>query len=380
MDGNEYTVFRAAGKLTKHTRDSMLLGDLTNVELSKWTDGSDIIVTWNGTNFITLGYRNQDNGQIVYYTSGDPDYQAVVSFNEWDGAWCESLKAYLCLGTLFVNSATPNDSSTVYFHAETTIDPGTAADLTLYTWSFALDFPVIQADIDGAGAAQNTYWSGTPTEKTYTFTASTLMLTDSDDDEVTLGSGLDLDGTMYQGGYNLSPLTTDQYTVDTQWQAFDADIYYTWCTGTDEWNQLVAVIDSNGDFVSFDAPISFSYTHSTANDVNGDSSQNNKKFRIEYDGFSVNIPWDFDETADEWVPQINIKDGTAMGPNGDDYVIKGVEEALIMSPVINPSGITFSNEENVGEPTLTYDATKTALVGDVPTTAELKVIKGELID
>ncbi|MEJ2039342.1 MAG: hypothetical protein P8X55_10450, partial [Desulfosarcinaceae bacterium] len=166
MDGNAYTVFRAAGKLTKHTRDSMLLGELTNVELSKWTDSGDVIVAWNGTDFIKLGYRNQDNGQVVYYTTSDPEYHATVAFSEWDGAWCESLKAYLRLGTLFAGDATPNDGTTVYYHAETTIDPGTATDLTLYTWSFALDFPVDQTDIDGADEAQNTYWSGDPTMKT----------------------------------------------------------------------------------------------------------------------------------------------------------------------------------------------------------------------
>ncbi|MEJ2040357.1 MAG: hypothetical protein P8X55_15730, partial [Desulfosarcinaceae bacterium] len=198
--------------------------------------------------------------------------------------------------------------------------------------------------------------------------------------EATLGSGLDLDGTMFQGGYNLSPLTTEMYTAQTQWQAFDAEIYYTWSTGPEEWTQFVSVIDSNGDFVSFDPPVSFSYTHSTANDVNGDSTQNGKKFRIEYDGFSVNIPVDFDETTEEWEPQINIKDGTLMGPNGNDYVIKGIEEALIMSAVADPSGISFSSEESVGEPTLTYDASKTAMVGAVPASAELMVIKGELID
>jgi hypothetical protein len=372
MDGNAYTVFRAAGKLTKHTRSSMVLGDLTGMELSKWSDGSDTIVTWNGSSFIKLGYRNQDNGQIVYYVSGDPEYLATVTFQQWEGAWCEALKAYLRLGN--VSSST----DTVYYHAETTLDPGEATDMTLYTWSFTLDAPISQTDINGAAAAEGAYWGATPTKKTFNFTSSTMMLTDAEGDSVVLGSGLDLTGTNYEWGYHIGPLTTDPYTVDTHWQAHESDVYYTWNTGTDEWNQYVTLIDANGDFVSFDAPISFAYTHSTANDVNGDGAYDGKKFRLEYDGFSVNMPWEFDEASGEWQPLINIKDGTLMGPGGDDYAIKGVEESLIMTAV-SGAGITFDNETDVGAPTLTYDATKTAQVGAVPTTAQLKVIKGEVI-
>ncbi len=383
MDGNTYTVFRSAGKLTKHTRASMLLSDLTGVELSKWSDGADTIVTWNGTSFIKLGYRNQDNGQIVYYTADDTtNYHADVTFQQWEGAWCEALKAFLRMGNICFendgNTRTPSDSDTVNYHAETTLDPSEATDMTLYTWSFTLDAPIDQTDINGAGAAESSYWSS-PTEKTFTFTAATMMLTDVDADEVTLGSSLDLTGTNYQWGYHIGPLTTTQYDSSNHWQANDADTYYTWNTGADEWNQYVTLIDANGDFVSFDAPISFAYTHATADDVNADSTYNGKKFRLEYDGFSVNMPWEFDEASGEWQPLINIKDGTQMGPTGAEYVIKGVEESLIMTAV-SGTGITFSSETNVGEPTLTYDATKTALVGAVPTTAQLKVIKGEVLE
>jgi hypothetical protein len=381
MDDNEYTVFRSSGKLTKHTQSEMELGDLTDVELSKWSDGEDTIVAWNGTNFVKVGYRSMENGQIVYYTESDPEFEDTVTFEQWEGAWCEALKAYLRLGNICKNSdgsdRVPSDSDTVYYHAETTLDPSTATNMTLYTWSFTLDAPITQSDIDGAMVAEGNHWMS-PTESTFTFDATTMMLSDGDGDEVVISSNLDLDGSNYQWGYHISPLTTDQYTEENQWQAHEAEVYYSWNTGTDDWNQYVTLIDGNGDFVSFDAPESFTYTHSTANDVNGDSTHDGKTFRIEYDGFSVNIPWEFDDETDEWQPLINIKDGTEMGP-ANAYVIKGIEESLLMT-VVDGTGITFSNETNVGEPTLTYDATKTAQVGAVPTTAELKVIKGELID
>lgn len=395
MDGTEYTVFRSAGKLTKHTASNMPLSDLDGVELSKNTCNesgcSDQIVAWDSDSdaFIALGARDQSNGQITYYVDGDPDYQAVVSFQQWEGAWCEALKAYLRLGSLYFDgngdAAVPTDASTVYYHTEQTLNPSEAEDLILHTWSFTLDLPIDQAVIDGANAAQNAYWSS-QTEKAFYFDAETMML--YADAEHTLpvtmtDAGLNLAGTNFQWGYHIGPLTTAQYFSDHspfQWQANDADVYYTWNTGVDQWNQYVTVEDAEGNFASFDPPLSFAYTHTTANDANGDATHDGKKFRIEYDGFSLNMPWAFDEASGEWQPLINIADGTQLTDSeNNNYVIKGIEEALIMSEVEDPSGITFEETE-VGPPTLEYDATQTALVGAVPTAVELRVIKGEVIE
>lgn len=95
-------------------------------------------------------------------------------------------------------------------------------------------------------------------------------------------------------GYHIGPLTIDQFSAENNWQAHNAETYYTWNTGTDDWNQFVSVVDANGDYAAFQPPLSFACIHATANDVNNDSTYNNKKFRLEYDGFSVNIPWEYD--------------------------------------------------------------------------------------
>jgi hypothetical protein len=393
MDGNEFTVFRSSGKLTKHTQASMLLSALDGVELSKWSCSGtcqDTVVAWESDTdqFLTLGYRNS-NGQIVYYVDGqDAEYHTAVTFQQWEGAYCESLQAYLRLGNLYFDNSnggatTPTDASTVYYHIEQTLNPSTASAIDgvpLYTWEFTMSTPIGQTEVDNYDTDFSNYW-GSQSEKTFYFDAATMMLTDGSSNPITLGS-LDIDtDSNLNFGYHIGPLTTAHYYENASpyvFEAQEAPVYYSWNTGSDDWNQLVTVKDSNGDFVSFDAPISFSYTHTTANDVNGVSTYNGKTFRLQYDGFSVQIPWNYDETTDEWEPFINIADGTPMGPNGDDYVIKATEESLVMTEIADPS-ITFPSN-SVGEPTLTYDATKTALVGDAPITAELKVIKGEVLE
>jgi len=92
---------------------------------------------------------------------------------------------------------------------------------------------------------------------------------------------------------------------------------------------VATVKDSQGDYVAFTAPLRFSYTHSTANDINGESTQG-KMFSLEYDGFELRVPWEYDETAGEWQPLLNLKDGTEITDGSTTYVVKGVEEGLMI--------------------------------------------------
>jgi hypothetical protein len=370
----------------------MTLGDLTNVELSKYScdqNGcTDRTVRWNGSHFERIGHRDQQTGQIVYDQT--PTTLTDPAFQQWEGAWCEPLKAYLRLGGLYyaqngTQTNTPTNASTVYYDTQATVTPTEAAALQgvpLYTWSFTLGTygqPISQSDVTNANTAQSSYW-GHEVEKTFYFDPDDMMLKDNVGNAASIAGLTIPDGSFMQGGYQFGPLTTTHYYNNQSpyiWEANNAATYYTWSSGSDQWNQYITVRDAGGNLVAFDPPISFTYTHTTANDANSSSAFNEKKFRIEYDGFQVNIPWYFDEQSAQWVPQININDVTLMGPNGDEYVIKGMEQALIMSEVSDPGSLTYSE---VGAPELTYDATKTALVGTVPTGVELKVIKGEVIE
>jgi hypothetical protein len=389
MDGNEYTVFLANGKLTKHSKARIRLSELSDMELSKWdcseSGCSDVIITWNGSNFIKKGERNQNNGMIDYCEDGQSGCNDTVPFEKWDGAWCEALRATLRLGNLHFdesgNSRDPVGDDWVFYHSEQTVTPEIATalgNLTLYTWEFTMD-PISETTVANYNTDRNNYWSSPPTEKTFTFDAANLMLEDAGGDPVTLADLTIPEDSDLRHGYHIGPLTTTQYTENNFWQAHEADDdYYTWNTGNNEWNQFATLINnSDNSFVSFSAPIVFSYTHITENDINGDPTYNEMKFRMEYDGFSVHIPWKFDKDTDEWAPQINIKDGVRMG-DSNQYVIKATDESLIME-ALDEEPVTTFPENSVGEPDLVYDATKTAQVGAIPVDAELKVIKGEPI-
>jgi hypothetical protein len=374
-----YTLVKVGGKLTKHTRASIALSALNGVEISVWDQGADLVVVWDAAEetFKKIGTRNMQNGQIQYL---DPAaYQNYTFPNEWSGGYCNALSANLPLGRL-----TPANSDTVYYNTQETVSGKLASDLTLYYWGFALPQPITQDALNNAEAAYQAYFAaGPPVKKTYTFDATANVLRDSESNEILIGAGLSLlAGTKYHNGYNLFPMTTDDtYDATNCWSIQDSEVYYTWTTGNNQWNQFTTARDADGALTVFDPPLSFTYQHQTANDVNADATHNGRTFKLDFDGSNLQVPWSFDAAAGEWWPTFGLKDGTVLtDANGHSYVLKAVEEALIMADAADPSlAEDLVIDMTVEPPSIAYDASKTALVGDVPSDAVLKVIKGELV-
>ncbi len=380
--GEEYTLFGVRGKLTRHSKATVTLGDITGAEIFVWdeTNHQDNIVAWNGSGFVKLGTRDQQ-GQVTYL--GTPT--AYTFSNTWDGGWCDALKAWLPLGTL----TSPDNGTVVPYHTDQTVFPSQAQNLTLYFFGFALDAPITQSVIDGASVAMNSYWSN-PTKKTYYFDAANMVLREGGPtgEPVILGADLDLSNSGFSNGYTMDPLTTNSSFTTSNWSGiYDEDTFYSWSTGPQDWNQFWTVKDSTGSYVAFDPPIRLKYTHQTANDLNGDSTYDGKLFSMEYDGNHLDVPGKYDAQAEEWVPLFNLKDGTVLqAADGAsvEYVVKGVEESLVMRQVTDPTVLSALEtslpfDETLDAPDIVFDETKSALVGDMPTGVTLKVIKGELV-
>jgi len=140
-------------------------------------------------------------------------------------------------------------------------------------------------------------------------------------------------------------VATDPVTlgISDPWEMWNQDTYYTYETGQNEWNQYATLITGEGVPVEFDDPINFFYTHSTANDADGNSTYDGKKVFLTYGGDRNlwGIPGheadlDGDGNGDRWYPLFSIADGAVMGPNGDEYVIKAVDMELFMTISSDP--------------------------------------------
>lgn len=379
-----YTVVKKRGVLKKHTAATITLAELQGVEISYWNNGTDAVISWDGSVFNKIGTRNNQNGQIEYAAGG------VVTFNEWDGGWCESMRAFLPLGRLYKddegNTTTPTGASTIQYHTEQTINPGDVSDMTLYYGDFTLDLPITNAVLEGAMEAQQAFWQQERTIQTLFFDASELVLkeTNASGEAVIFPAGLTIpENSSYNWGYSLMPLVTNSsITGATWWQAHDETTYYSWRTGNDQWQHFTTLKDADGNYVAFDPPLRATYTHSNANDVNwstgeADVSSNGKKFNIEYNGFELQIPWSFNADAGEWTPMFNLADGTVVTSGGVNYVIKGIDEALIMESLPSPPAAAAALEIiAIDPPTIVYDATVTDQVGDPSTVADAEIPAG----
>lgn len=380
MDSDDaYEVFTVGGKLIKHTRQQVTLGDLADVEMSKWECPEepssdpcwDDVVAWDA-----VDERFEKVGERSEATDWNTDYEAdgvgdeVTFENDWESAWCDAMRANFQIGALYASGDPVTSDTVVYYYSEEVITPATAGD--------------VPTTFDYWGPGIGEEWSETPTRKVYTWDPDTMLLKEGDTALLDESEGEEAYGT------HLSPLVlSDAYDASNWWEAYNAAEYYSWQTGTQEWNQFTTIKRVSDDtYVSFDQPLRLNYTHANAYDANWDTGDadvagNGKMFNVEWDGSELHIPWEFDPVRNDWWPMFNLRDGVRMTADSVNYRVKATEEALIMKEVdAGTYGTDLTPDVSLDSVTLEWDGD---VVGDVadPSTvadAELKVIKGELIE
>ncbi len=151
-------------------------------------------------------------------------------------------------------------------------------------------------------------------------------------EQVGLADGEEPEGGPYMWGMRSGPMVTDTSELEFVHDIWDLDVYYSYETGHNPWNQFQALKDSTQTFVSFDPPMQFLYTHSEDNDRNDSDEYAGQSFFLEYNGPGElwGIPFvagDFEGADDfeRWFPAFNIEDGVLMGPEGTEYVIRAIE-------------------------------------------------------
>ncbi|MDJ0783490.1 MAG: hypothetical protein QNJ22_16055 [Desulfosarcinaceae bacterium] len=386
-NGVEYEVKQVAGKLIKHEQKTITLAQLTNVELSTWecTEAScfDVVFSWNGSDFRTLGVRSEaTDWQLDSNGAGE-----LVTFeNEWEGAWCQSLQSFLPLGTL----ESPNDNTLLYYHAETTVVPGSD------------EFNAIAGD-----ALALKFWDWELAQWTdYSWDKETLLLYQGD----TVQSAAEINNGDTSYGELRPMVAADvQATIaNDPHLVWEQEVFYSWRTGAEEWNKLTILQDLEGDYVPFDAPLQLSYEHAKAYDLNyfdGEAADPNEGriFNFDYDGFELHLPWVFDEASGEWGPVVNLRDSgdsdlVLDGGDGEEYVLKGWEEELRMAQVeaddpdyddiVGLAALDTEAESfDVAAPTIAEDLDEQVATifadsefWEKPTGVDVEVIKGELVE
>ncbi len=384
-----YNIFIAGGKLVKHTKKELTLGDIKNVPLDWWdpTGGSNYRVVWTGTEFSKVAVLNDTTWMWEDITPTPLDLTALywTELNFWSQSLGGNVQVKLddpadttddCVpdtttGT-FDCSGSASDTTKVVFFSEDMVYPDQLTqDLNLVCFENCPD----PSNINGAtpyftdstpeSPSNILYQDVAPSSATnyaFTFDAAGMVLKYSGSNVVLTSADSPNEWGVTSGPLfvpttdNLNALACDWDTTGSTtcaWQAWsNLSEFYTWETGLNEWNRFTALKDANNNFLTFDPPLPVEYTHTQTDTTKPDYKYNGSKFYLEYNGFGdlFGIPgkcvdWDSgeDESCDEtsrWVPELTIPDGSEVVDSTDGtttYLVKALEKEQRMKAVATTS-------------------------------------------
>jgi len=304
--GDNYTVRSWGGKLSKWTKKTVTLASIKNIPLT-WMDGSDNYkqkrVYWNGSNFIIDGEANSTTymmEDVSETTLTLNSTTAPYGFHFYSQALGGDGSLQLTYGT-YPNHTTPSapsGSTNVNFNTRESVFPGDSVPSKLACYSQCPN-PATLASGDQQTAFYN--FQGTDNASAtnaymYSFdnttngmvlkqdndSASAVLASANQNFEWGLQSGILFDNTT--ANYNSLRCSWDNNSI-CPWDArTDLSSFYTWETGTQDWNKLTILLASDNSSVRFDPPMSVKYTHSGTSSNTG-KSYDNVSFYLEYGGF-----------------------------------------------------------------------------------------------
>ncbi|HEB76493.1 MAG TPA: hypothetical protein ENJ04_09100 [Nitrospirae bacterium] len=389
-----YNIFIAGGKLVKHTKKELTLGDIKNVPLDWWdpTGGSNYRVVWTGTEFSKVAVLNDTTWMWEDITPTPLDLTALywTELNFWSQSLGGNVQVKLddpadttddCVpdtttGT-FDCSGSASDTTKVVFFSEDMVYPDQLTqDLNLVCFENCPD----PSNINGAtpyftdstpeSPSNILYQDVAPSSATnyaFTFDAAGMVLKYSGSNVVLTSADSPNEWGVTSGPLfvpttdNLNALACDWDTTGSTtcaWQAWsNLSEFYTWETGLNEWNRFTALKDANNNFLTFDPPLPVEYTHTQTDTTKPDYKYNGSKFYLEYNGFGdlfgipgkcVDLDSGEDESCDEtsrWVPELTISDGSEVVDSTDGtttYLVKALEKEQRMKAVAttNCSGLS----------------------------------------
>jgi hypothetical protein len=413
-----YQVLVSGGKLKKHTRKTLTLGEIVNIplDLSEFDQatGTDnqFRVLWDGAKLSKIAKMNKTNYTWENITPTDIDMNALryPELYFWSQALGGSVQVKLqgCTpgGTPPNNTfaCTADNTTPVVSYTEVVVNPTDPVPSTLACFencpdAAALDGPNPYKSVSGfqqVAPSLATYAS-------YTFSLGNMVLLDGGNEVVSSASnaafpwGL-MTGPLFEpASPNLGQLACDWDNTGNStcaWQArSNLTVYYTWETGPNSWNRFVG-LQSGSSFLSFDPPLLLEYTHLDA------GKYQNAKFYLEYSGFGdlhgipgkcvdMNTGLDVDcstggpGSSIRWVPEFTIQDGSSMTSGGATYYVKALDKEQRMRKVDGAcSGLDVTPYSLLALPTLsefTDPTTGSGAIGsEPPVTGAPAVIGGVL--
>lgn len=398
----EYTVSKAPGRLIKLTRATTTLGALKNTDLMVQESGSQYLVHWDGTNFVKKAK--------VEYKGNGPEESAAsgnLSIPQWGAfAYVPSLNT----GVRLVSGS--SDSTVIGYHSEefvTSSANAPTANLVCFQDCPKVTFtskdqlkrsnefsgncmpaqPMFETgeDQNSCGSTQKSLTaSSSGALATYTFNATTMNLSKGG----TAFALPDVSGVDEQESHQYSfrsgaLIVAADYDALTTKQGWPGSVennlatFYRWESGASQWSQSIVLKDAAGAVASFDRPKEISYTHSTANDFDGNSKYDGKSFRLSYGGPGQlwGIPMKYNAEFARPAPMFAIKTGSKAG----DYTVHAVRGEQYMKKESSTEKCASLDTGAVPALPTAVDAKADAIKKDAISDAtQIRYVGGELAD
>ena len=368
-----YTVFIAGGRLIKHSKKSMSLGDLKSVPLQWWDNGVNYRVEWNGTKLQKTATLDETNWTWQEITAVDLDLSSYYSFYFWSEALGGS-GSFNLVGS-DGNYLAPSDSTVVNFHVQNMVYPTDTVPGTLLCYENCPDAASLSNTAaetlkktdkewyeDSTGPSSFTYHS-------YTFGTSDMLLRDNGTAAV-MSQANENNPWGFSSGILFEGTTVNYNALECSWtggagktcnyQGWEnLSVYYTWETGPENWNKFTG-IKNNGAFAEFDPPMKVTYTHSQSDSSAYDYKYNGAKFQLEYNGYGnlhgipgrcidpdTGTATDCSNNA-RWIPEFSILPGALVRDVSDgatEYVVKPlhVEQRMLNVALSNCGALSLAS-------------------------------------
>lgn len=286
-----YTVVRAGGKLTRHTKRARTLRDIERIRFTTFV-GDDAELFPGALPFTQYEMYWDDaagdfkvTGQMGCSANGcftmAFDSEISVSPAYWSSrggvqGWSQALGGEVFINLGGASGAVDAAAIVVTYRTQDLVYPS-ELPATLYCvrdcpTAAAMDEFFVQHASGSLPFAVGTFnnWRPTAVEGivSYTSDAVSAVLLDGSGQPVTLTDAeLFNSQSEFRWGLRTGRLFTSLADAECEsgsatycdWKANDLEVYYQWETGPESWNQFAAVRNGAGEFVTFDPPLQVTY-------------------------------------------------------------------------------------------------------------------------
>jgi len=414
-----YTVVKSGGKLKKHTKKSIILGDIKNIPLI-WGEctGQGVCVNyqvlWTGTVFNKIAQQDQNNPT---WASISPAVALDMSQLNWGelNFWSQSLGGqirvklntdpnstdphctlvsgkYDCSAVGIVANSTP-----VVFYEEDIMYPTDTVPATLACYD---NCP--QATAAGVDTSNPFFPFDPTTAKNYTFDTTAMVLKYQGNAVIQNAAIANYTWGIMSGplfdptSANLALLACDWDSNQTcGWKAWsELPVFYSWETGLNDWNKFTALQDAGGNVVKFDPPLQVEYIHAQTDSSAPDYQYNGSKFYLEYNGFGnlhgipgkcvsmdTGLAVDCKDAGPgspiRWVAAFTIANGAEATNASNTYYIKALEKSQMMRQ--DPAGCADLSSSLISYSLPTLDEWRDPNIGDEPVVTSPPAVIGGVV-